>query len=187
MHTGMARYKKSPEPEYSILGIEVTSYIARIDSSINHYVRDQRHRTSETKVYRFYSYIEVEGIANYPDDRLGEQYKLTIFGHEPEPGMFSSKLSDYRAYDENGAPKYRKVRGQETLVYDEPKKIGYLDRQYRSKDWSGAVWVAPHIVTDMLTLLPHVRPIYIQIHVQKVDRNNRIIGLMLQTVNPAEE
>lgn len=183
----MARRKRSAVPEYEFLGIEVKRFVARIDSSINHELRDKRYRNEKTSIYSFHSYLEVEGVTNYPDDRAGERYALTIYGGEREEGELSSRLSDYRVYDDDHVPKTRKVRGEVALVYDEPKSIGYLDRQYRSKDWRGAVWVSPATVADMLTLLPHVRPIFVQVHVQRVDRKRRIIGLTLQTSNPAEE
>ena len=47
--------------------------------------------------------------------------------------------------------------------------------------------MAPHIVSDMLLLLPQVRPLYVGIHEMKVERNRWIVGLTLQTTDPAEE
>ena len=89
--------------------------------------------------------------------------------------------------DEYGAHKYRKVRGNMVPVYDIPKDIGFLDKVRGGKAWSGAVWVAPQTTTDMLAVLPSVRPLYLALHELKIERRRFVSSLTLQTTHPAEE
>ena len=52
----------------------------------------------------------------------------------------------------------------------------YADGQHALGDWS-----------DMLALLPQVRPLYVSIHERKVGRTRWINGLTLQMSHPAFE
>ncbi len=72
-------------------------------------------------------------------------------------------------------------------MYDIPGSIGYLERKRAARAWSGAVWIAHPLVSDMLALLPQARPLYLAVNELKVDRRRQITGLALQTTNPAEE
>lgn len=183
----MAKRTITSKPEYTLIGIDVLTYRARVDAAINYEVKDKRMRFDDTLIYRFYSAIEVDGIANYPEERLGDNYTITIYSDERYPGEFTSKVSDYHVRDEQGLPKYRRERGESVPVYDIPSKIGYLERRRGTRTWSGVVWIDRHLVTDMLTLLPHVRPLYLAVNEIKVERRRGITGLTLQTTNPAEE
>ena len=49
------------------------------------------------------------------------------------------------------------------------------------------VWVSPHTVTDMLTLLPNVRPLFLTIQELRVERYRWIVGLTLQTNNQEDD
>lgn len=72
-------------------------------------------------------------------------------------------------------------------VYDVPKGIGHIEQQRGTKIWTGWTWVSPRSVADMLILLPHVKPLFIQIHELKIARLRWIISMSLQTSDPAEE
>ncbi len=72
-------------------------------------------------------------------------------------------------------------------VYDVPKGIGYIERQRGIRVWWGCVWVKQQTVSDMLNLLPNVRPLFIMIHERRIGRTRWIIGLTLDTKNPDEE
>ena len=182
----MSKRKQQPSAEHMLLGIKVTAYNVRVGSGINHEIKIDRMRSDDSQVYRFDTHIVVDGVATYPDDKIGDLYEIDIYGHELYPGSFASKLSDYHVRDESGSKKYRKLRGREVPIYDAPNSIGHLERRYKTKIFTGAVWVAPNIVTDMLILLSHVHPILMEAHLTKVDRNWGISSLALQTTDPAE-
>lgn len=55
------------------------------------------------------------------------------------------------------------------------------------KIWTGWIWVSPKTVTDMLALLPYVHPLYLDIHKLQEGRLHWIVGITLQTTDPAKE
>ncbi len=184
----MVKRKKTTVVEYTLLGAKVTGFSAHVDASINHEVRDPRRYVDDAKVYQFDSYLDIEGTSTYPDDRAGDPYHITVYGSEPYSGNFSSTLADFHVRDKDGSPKYRKVRGKEIPVYNVPEGIGSLERQKGTQAWCGRVWVRSQTVTDMLVLLSsHTSPLFIAIHEHKMGRNCWIVGLTLQTTDPAEE
>lgn len=178
---------KKPGEEYAILGIQVTGYIARVDASINYEVRDPHHFYEDAEIYKFGTSLEIDGVCTYPDERAGEEYQFTIYGTEPGSGRFDLKLDDCHTRDEDGTRAYHVNRDKETPVYDVPKGIGPLERRRKTQPWLGWCWVSPPVVTDMLTLLPNVNPLFVQIHEIKIGRKRWIVGLTLQTSDPSEE
>jgi len=81
----------------------------------------------------------------------------------------------------------RKVRGQDIPIYDVPKGIGIIEKQRGVNVWSCCAWVSPQMVTDMLSLLPNVKPMYVSVQEHKVGRNRWVAGMSLQTSDPAED
>ena len=177
----MAKRKKSSLPEYSINHAGLTGYSASIDASINHKVREPRYYEDGAKVYEFSSNLELEGHFIYSEDRAGEKIQLTIYGSESSHCDFELTLADCQVRDDNGSLKYRKARGKEIPVYDVPKGIEFIERQRGTRIWIGCVWVKQQTVTDMLTLLPNIRPLFIAIHEHRIGRNRWFVGL---TGNP---
>jgi hypothetical protein len=183
----MAKRKKSSKPEYSFSTIKLVGYRASIDASIGHEVRDPRHYYDDAKVYDFRSQVEMEGIFMYPEERIDEKIQMTVLSSDSDHHNFDLTLKDCHVRDDHGSPKYRKARGKEIPIYDIPKGIGYIEKQRGTRDWIGCAWVRHYTLTDMLTLLPDVRPLYITFHERRLDRTNWIVGLTLQTNNPEEE
>ncbi len=183
----MPRKKKKTIEQYEILSITLTDFDTIIDGSINYEVRDFRNQSCDSKIYSSGTQLELAGICSFPDEREGELYKFTVYGSETREGMFDAILSDYHVRDDNGQLKYRKVRGVERAVYEPPKGIGVIEHQRITKIWIGWCWLPPHIVSDMLTLLVHIKPVYISLHELKIGRKRWIVGLSLQTSDPAEE
>ena len=182
-----AETKKTSAEEYTFLALKLNRFDAVINASINYEVRDSRHRRDDAKVYDFESHLYIEGVCTYPAKRAGATYCLTVYGSEPRYDKFTSILADCHVRNDHGLPKYRKVRGKEVPIYDVPKGIGHLERQRGVQTWVGWIWVPPQTVNDMLTLLPHVRPLYIDIHELSINRNRWLVGLTLQTTAPAAE
>jgi hypothetical protein len=182
----MARRRKDGSPSYTLLSIRLSRFTARIDASVNYMVRDPRHYQEDAKVYEFASSLEVEGDCTHPKERAGEPYRITVYGHEPNEGQFALTLADCQARDDKGLRRYRKRGDKQVPLYNVPKGIGLLDRQRGTRIWAGTAWVSPQVVTDMLTLLPHVRPLYIAFQELRVERTRWIVSLTLQTSKPDE-
>ena len=183
----MAKRKRKPADQYDFLALEVEDYAARVDSSISLEVRVPRHYDVDAKVYDFQSVIELEAVTLWPDERAGNHYFLTLYGGESHRRDFDLTLSQCQARNEDGSLSFRKVKGKLIPVYDVPSGIGVLEKIRGSRDWTGFAWVSPTIVSDMLKLLPHVKPLYLMIHERKIGRHYWMAGLTLQTTNPAEE
>lgn len=178
---------KSKIEEYSFLAIEVNGYSAAIEAAINYEVKKPYDCDEDAKVYNFGSRLEIKGICTYPETRQGEEYSITVYGSEMREGMFDLRLKDCHVRGEDWQLKYQKVRGKEVPVYDVPKNIGMIDRIRGTKNWTGWLWVHPRIVSDMLTLLPHVRPLYLEIYERREGRRHWLTNFSLQTNDPAEE
>ena len=179
--------KKTASPKYLISSIKVTNFKVRIGAAINHDVRVPKYYSDDAKIYEFGTYLEIEGISIYPEEKEGCTYEFTVYGYEPRPGTFDRTLGDYHVREEDGGRKYRKVRGENIPVYDPPKGIGPLQRHRGTQDWIGWAWVPSQIVSDMLAVLPLVQPLYLELHECKIDRRTWIVGLTLQNTDPAEE
>ncbi|MDZ7840832.1 MAG: hypothetical protein U5R46_08445 [Gammaproteobacteria bacterium] len=179
--------KRKPKAEYTISGCELRNYRARVEAGINYEVRDPHLYRDRAKVFKFHSSLELEAVYVYPDDRVGQPCTLTIHGKEGRYEDFNQTLSDCQVRDDKGGLKFRKIRGEFKPEYDVPHGIGLLERQRGTQAWSGWAWVSPQTVTDMLTRLPSVRPLYVGLHEVKIERTRWIITVSLQTTNPADE
>ncbi len=178
---------KKKSAEYAFLSLAVFSYKASVDAAISYNVRDKRHYQEDAKVFDFHSSVEIECRSLWPEDRADSDYYLTIYGHEPDHAPFSLTLDDCHVLEENGERKYTKRRGELAPVYRVPKGIGFLEKVRGENAWSGVAWVSGPCLSDMLALLPAVRPLYVFIHEQREGRNRSIVGLTLQNTDPAEE
>ena len=183
----MAPRKKKSSVTYELLSIPLSGYRASVDASVNPYARDKRHHYRDPKIYQFLTSVELEGVCDYPEERSGESYVISVHGWETEEGKFEARLSGRHVTDEDGTRKYRKVRGEEIPVYDVPEGLGLIEKVRGEKRWTGFCWVSPRTVSDMLLLLPHVSPLYIAIHERKVGRTRWINALSLQMSHPGFE
>lgn len=183
----MAKRKKTGASEYYINHAELTGYSASIDASINYKVRETRYYEDDAKIYDFVSHLELEGLFIDPEERADEELILTVYGSDSGHCDFELKLADCQIRDDNGSLKYRKARDKVVPVYNVPKGLGYIERQRGTRIWTGCVWVKQQSVTDMLTLLPNVRPLFIVIHERHIGRTKWIAGLTLATKNPEDE
>ncbi|MDZ7790295.1 MAG: hypothetical protein U5L08_07360 [Xanthomonadales bacterium] len=96
-------------------------------------------------------------------------------------------MKDFHKANEKGELRYRKYRRDDYPVYDLPKQIGFLQKNRHYKVWTGAVWIAQNVVSDMLALLLRFDSLYIALHEVRVQRRRGIFGITLQTNDPAEE
>lgn len=183
----MARRKRANELENNFLAINIIGFDASIDASVNFEVRDSRHYQDDAKIFRFDSQIEINGICTHPENRANEHYAITVYGTEQDAHGLSLTLSDCHEHDEEGIPIWRKIRGKQVPSYKIPKGIGFMERQRETKIWAGWLWVPPHTISNMLAILPHIRPLFLYIHEQREGRRHRMIGVTLKTSDPVSE
>jgi hypothetical protein len=186
----MARGRKErPAEEHTFLAVLVDEYEAKVDSSLNYHLRDPRSGLfrEEEPPYEFVTSLHFNGVATYPEDRVGEEYRVTVRGEELRQGDFSLTLKDMQARDEYGAPKYRSYRGREIPVFEPPPGLATLEKPTKNRPGSAWFWVAPRVVSDYLSLLALPGPFYLSLHEHKVQRKRWVLSLGLQTTDPAEE
>ena len=182
----MPRTKKI-HSEYSFISLEVTGYRASVASSINHEVKDRGGASKDTKVFSFNTYLEIEGRCAHPEEIAGAIYSISVHASTGEEDRLASKLDDYHVVDESGHKIYRKKKDGTALLYKIPKGIGHLEHLgTRKSEWSGWVSLPQRSVTDMLILLPHVRPLYAWIDYLREGKSYSITHFSLQTNDPAE-
>lgn len=182
----MARPKK-PVEEYTFIAIRVDDFTVRVGASINYDIDDLRWRHDDTPIYSFCSCIELSGVCSYPEERTGDGCHITLYSEQQDQGSFDARLKAHHVQDENGQPKYRKVRGKSIPVYDTLNGIGTLRKERGAKNWYGYIRVPEQTAAQMLTLLTSSRTVYIDIHELKMGRIRWIKGLNLQTTDPGEE
>lgn len=183
----MPRKVKTSTEQYEFLSLNITDFKIIVDGAINHEVRVLNQQYDDAKIYKYGTHIDIEGVCTYPDERTEEFYFITIYGHETKDGMFESKLSEYHAHDEDCMPQYRKSKGRQVPLYKPPKGVGILERQRGTKKWMGSCWLPPQTVSDITSLLIQIKPLYASIHELKEGRSRWIVGLSVQTSDPAEE
>ena len=179
--------KRVKSKVYALLALRLRQYSAHVDASINAELHMPAFRYDGTRIYSFDSRIELAATAYWPEERAGEEFALSIYGLSPYDDRLPQTLKDCQERDEKGALRFRKVRGELRPVYDVPEGIGILNKVRGTQNWTGAAWVAPNTISDMLTLLPTVDPLYVFLHEVKIGRNRWIKGITLQTTDPAEE
>jgi len=162
--------------------------IVSLFALLNYNLRDKRpiYVRDDDPAYEFITAIHLTGKCLYPDERAGDEYKLTLRGHELHAGQNSATLSDFHAHDENRIPIYRTYRGEEYPVYKGPPGLSLLNRQRGTKVWDAWLCLAPRLVSDMLHLI-NTRPLYVAIHEKKTGRDRWIQSISLQTKNPDED
>lgn len=178
--------KKTSKEEHEFITVEVTKYSASVNSSLNYELANLDKCDTDAKVYIYETNLEIEGCCTYPDKLKNLTFFITLFGTDRKYDDLFLKLKDFHAIDDKWNRVYKKVKGKEVPVYDLPDGIGYIEKRRGTNIWAGAAWVLPRTVTDMLTLLPHVRPLYLEIHALKKDRFYKMRSLYLQTNNPVD-
>ena len=177
-------------PEYTNLGILVDNYEVQATASINHHAYEPQYAwrdPNEESLHNFLTHIVITGTATTPSARAGKVYELTIYSEDSPVADTYSRLKDIQRRDDHNTPEYRTYRGKDIPVYSPPTGFGTLSKVQREDRWTGALFVRPHFVTDMLILLTHGRPLFLGIVEVKVERQRWLRGLSLQTNNPADE
>jgi hypothetical protein len=129
--------------------------------------------------------LVVRGVSLAPENRANEPYEISINGETS--GRQELTMKDIHAQKESGSPLYRQYRGIALPVYEKPPGLAVLQRNRALNTWQ--VWLRMALVTvsDMLMLLFGSRATYVSVHERKADRRRWVMGLRLQTTNPADE
>jgi hypothetical protein len=183
----MTKAKNKPLETYELVAVKINAFDIDIGSSLNHEVKDLRYAPKDTKLLSFNSKVAMEGVVTYPEERIGQQYKMEVHGGDWYYQKYDLTLDDCRVCDEHGVTQYRKHKGRIDPVYDVPKGIGHLERIRGANTWIGWLWVPPNVITHILSVLPLERPKYLSIHEHIVGRHRFINRLGVQAVDPATE
>jgi len=175
------------QPEYSSLSIILEKYTLAVNARINSEIKDERQRDSATKLYEWGTHLELYGRCTYPEECCDELYHFSIYSSPNQEYEFSKTLKDCHVM-EKWEKVYRTVKGTVEPVYNIPDGLpGFIQLQRRPKLWQCYLFLLPQTVTNMITLLSHHRPNYIDLHCLHRERRYYIVGFTLQTSNPDEE
>ena len=185
----MPRKSKKAQEIHTHIAVVVHDYAIRSEAGLNiNLVVDRPiFYDDEDLAYEFVTTLDVSGKCIYPPDREGDCYEITIKGGERHAGIHSQTLKDFQKRDEHGVPLYRTYRGERIPVFDCPPGIAILEKRRGERIWVSWMWVKQELVRDMLTVLAHVKPVYLHIHEFKKDRQRWVRSISLQTTNPEDE
>jgi hypothetical protein len=186
-HFEMPKTRSKLKDVHSHLSLKVKSYSARVGALIQQPIYTPTFIDENDPAYSHGTDFEIVAVVHWPEERAEETYWITIYSYELNDRRLRLTLKDFQRADKNGVPQYRQYRGDHYPIFDLPKQIGFLQRNRHYGVWTGAVWVAPNIASDMLTLLLHTDVQYIALHEIKTQRKRGIFGIRLQTNDPAEE
>lgn len=176
--------RKKPSPEFITVFSKITHYNVSTNSGINFEIDDPRMAHDDSLVFYFYTHIELHSDIIYPEERLAHKLRLDVYGQERCEGMFATKLGDYHVRGEDGQRKYKKRGNREVPVYNAPDSIGYIQKTWGAKAWTGAVWLPPDLVNSMITLLSTHKTLYIDMNEINVDKRRAIRNLLIQNNQP---
>lgn len=179
--------RRQADVVYTSLGIRVDRHEASVETAVHLDARGERpvfDRPTDP-VYASKSNVDIYGICTSPQERNGEQFRLTFIGEiATEPPL---QLKDIQARNERFVPVYKQYRGATYPVYVAPKGVAMLDHMREPKGWSAYVFAVPQLLSDMLVLLGGPRQLYLSIHEKKAERQRWIQSVSLQTTDPAIE
>jgi len=181
----MARKQKTKQhEEYDFLHLEVLNYAVSSNASINHEVRDRRSQHDEAKVYEFYSDVAVTCRRIWPEERPDWEYRIHIYGQPLTYRDFDMTLKDCHVRDAENRFVYEKRSGRERPVYEAPKGLGSWEKLRGQNCMSGAIWISPKSMSDMIQILNNGQPPWVAIHERKIEKIRWIVGFTLQTEKP---
>lgn len=179
--------KKKSQNENDFIITEITNYHLSVNAGRNYEIANLKWCNSDTKVFRCETHLEIEGKCIFPEELNDYEYRISVYGTNYHDDRFLLTLDDCHAKDKDGRDIYKTAKGERVPVYEIPDSIGCISKVRGHKYWHGAVWVLPSAVTDMMTVLPHRKPLYLEIYRIKSERSHLIRSISLRTENPIEE
>jgi len=178
---------KATEPCHTYLSLQVLDFSLHINAGISHKAIEHGFSASDTPIYSFKSDIEIIGKCMCPEERADCFYTVHIHGENLKSKDLDITLQEFQVKNKDGSPKYKKRKDGYFPIYDPPKSIGFVEKVRGKNRWNAYAFVAPETVTDMLTILTNVRPLFVFIHEVKEARNRRLRSISLQTSDPSLE
>lgn len=182
--------RKKPEVVHETLSIIIDGYEVRSRAGVNHDVLSPEYAFTidlDDPIYEAVTEFTIEGTGQYPRDREGHKFKVTIYGDDAPSRLMNLRLKDVQERDECGSPKYRTYRKQDVPVFKEVKGMALLSKVRGENAWTAWINVAPRAVTEMLLVLKEERTRYLSIHEVKEARNRWIRSICVQTTDPEDE
>ena len=162
--------RSNKQTEYSFLSLAVSDYSVRTGVAINPKARENRRSYQDTKIYEQHTVLDITAHNVDPDEPLTDTYSLYIYGDRNTVKDLDLTLADYHVEDEEGLKKYRKLKGVEIPIYDIPSGLAALNKKRGERGWWAALWLAPDIVSDMLTTLSSGKQVYVAAHIRHEGR-----------------
>jgi hypothetical protein len=176
--------------QYTFVSIRVESYEISFDASVNSALYTPQYTWSlndEGLLYEFQAHLTIRGTCFSPNERMGDEYELTMYSAIPQVSRLGTTLEDAQKRDAYGSPEYRTYRGKQIPVYDAPKGLGRIEKVRGQPRWTSWLPVQANFTTDLLSLLSHQRPLFLTINERKEERVRWVQRLSIQTTNPEEE
>ena len=133
------RRQKKQEEVYTLLGIRVDSYEARLDASVNYNVHAPQYAfrlDGDDPLFQCVTHLKITGTSIYPDERAKARYEVTIYGDDSPSRGAQAKLKDAQVRNEHGSPQYREYRGGLIPVYKLPPGLGLIDKVRGKEAWT---------------------------------------------------
>jgi hypothetical protein len=161
------RRKTTGKRIYDSFGLVVLDSNVTVSTGVNHEIRDRRLRIEGTPIWSHGLILQLECLLVWSEERHGETISFWLSDRERRPNCFDETLQDRIKLDGFGRPLTKKVRGEERVVYDIPKGIGFIERTGRNKggypNWSAAAWVRPEVLRDMVWLTRGIPNVYLHV------------------------
>ena len=123
-----------------------------------------------------------------PDDRAGERYEITLHGGSKDTDdVLGQRIRDLHRKSKDGSHEYKQYRGGTYPVYEDPPKLGLVEKVRGERSWIAWASVHHQMVTDALILLGDDKPSYVSIHEKKVGRYRWVRSISALNVDPAVE
>jgi len=182
--------RKKPEVIHETLSIIINAYEICSNAGVNHDVVSPEYAFNldlDDPLYEAKTQLTIEGTGQYPRDREGHKFEVTIYGDDAPSRLMDLQLKDVQERDKYGSPKYRSYRKQELPVFKDINGMALLSKVRGENAWTAWINVAPRAVTDMLLVLREERTRYLSIHEVKEARNRWIRSIRVQTTDPMDE
>ena len=164
----MARKKTARKKleEWNSFGLRVQDYNINLDWGFNSTIYDKRFRSDDSPVYESHQRLNLSCVVLWPEEQSGDVYYLRL--SEPlkdwffgPPTDFGVKLGEFTARNKKGNRKYRKYKGEDIPVYDQPFQIGMIKK--RGGQFHASANVETEILSQMIKLLLSGKTIYVHL------------------------
>lgn len=181
---------RQAEDIFTQLAIRVEHYEVRVAAAISHDVYAPQfawNLDDNDPVYPITTRLTITGVSTYPEERAGDSYELTIYGDDAPSRRLNATLKDVQVRDQYGSLEFRKYRDRQIPVYHPPEGMGLIEKVKGEPRWTAWFHTPVRFASNLVSLLGHNRVLFISLNERRKAKARWILGMSLQTVDPAEE